>query len=157
MNWQGGLYWFKDQVDIESFSYDTLGGGVVNAYATQRQDNTAWAAFGSVDWQAAEDLVLRAGVRYTEDEKEFTGQRLLGAFGAPPIAPISVNPSADNWSWDVAGTWTVAEDVNLYARVAKGFRAPSIQAALRSRTPRCRPTSWSRSLRPRKCCPTRPV
>ncbi len=130
INWQGGLYWFNDQVDIESFSYDTLGGGVVNAYATQRQENTAWAAFGSVDWAVSDALVLRAGLRYTEDEKDFTGQRVFGAFGAPPIAPISVNPSANDWSWDVAGTWTVAEDVNLYARVAKGFRAPAIQGRL---------------------------
>lgn len=130
VNWQAGLYWFKDQADIESFSYDTLGGGVVNAYATQRQDNTAWAAFGSVDWAVSETFVLRGGLRYTEDEKKFTGRRVFGAFGAPPIAPITVNPSDENISWDLAGTWTVADDVNLYARVAKGFRAPSIQGRL---------------------------
>ncbi|HAI58692.1 MAG TPA: TonB-dependent receptor, partial [Xanthomonadaceae bacterium] len=130
LDWQAGLYWFKDQVDIESFSYDTLAGGIQNAYATQRQDNSAWAAFGSVDWAVSENFVLRAGLRYTEDEKEFTGRRVSGAFGAPPIAPISVNPSAENVSWDFAGTWTVADDVNLYARVAKGFRAPAIQGRL---------------------------
>ncbi len=130
VNWQGGLYWFKDQVDIESFSYDTLGGGVVNAYATQRQDNTAWAAFGSVDWAINEAFIVRAGLRYTDDTKDFTGRRVFGAFGNAPIAPISVSPSAQDWSWDLAGTWTVAEDVNLYARVAKGFRAPSIQGRL---------------------------
>jgi len=130
VNWQGGLYWFKDRADIDSFSYDTLAGGTVNAYATQRQDNAAWAAFGSVDWAVSERFVLRAGLRYTNDEKDFTGQRLFGAFGSPPIAPITVNPSAEDWSWDLAGTWTVAEDVNVYARVAKGFRAPSIQGRL---------------------------
>jgi iron complex outermembrane receptor protein len=130
IDWQAGLYWFKDQADIESFSYDTLGGGVVNAYATQRQDNTAWAVFGSVDWAVSETFVLRGGLRYTEDEKKFTGRRVFGAFGAPPIAPITVNPSDENISWDLAGTWTVADDVNLYARVAKGFRAPAIQGRL---------------------------
>ena len=130
IDWQAGVYWFKDRVDIESFSYDTLAGGTVNAYATQRQDNTAWAVFGSVDWDVTDAFVLRAGVRYTDDEKDFTGQRVFGAFGAPPIAPITVNPSADDFSWDLAGTWTVAEDVNLYARVARGFRAPSIQGRL---------------------------
>ncbi|MFY8124488.1 MAG: TonB-dependent receptor, partial [Silanimonas sp.] len=69
IDWQAGLYWFKDQADIESISYDTLGGGTINALATQRQDNTAWAAFGSVDWAVSETFVLRAGLRYTEDEK----------------------------------------------------------------------------------------
>jgi iron complex outermembrane receptor protein len=130
VNWQAGLYWFKDQVDIESISYDTLGGGVVNALATQRQDNTAWAAFGSVDWAVSETFVLRGGLRYTEDEKDFTARRVFGAFGGAPIAPITVNPSDENISWDLAGTWTVAEDVNVYARVAKGFRAPAIQGRL---------------------------
>ena len=134
IDWQAGLYWFKDQADIESISYDTLGGGVVNALATQRQDNTAWAAFGSVDWAVSDTFVLRAGLRYTEDEKDFTAQRFFAppfnADGGIPIAPITVNPSDENVSWDVAGTWTVADDVNLYARVAKGFRAPSIQGRL---------------------------
>ena len=130
VDWQAGLYWFDDRAEIESISYDTLGGGVVNALATQRQDNTAWAAFGSVDWAVSDTVVLRAGLRYTEDDKDFTAQRVFGAFGAPPIAPITVNPSDENVSWDLAGTWTVAEDVNLYARVAKGFRAPSIQGRL---------------------------
>ena len=130
IDWQAGLYWFKDEADIQSISYDTLGGGTINALATQRQDNTAWAAFGSVDWAVSETLVLRAGLRYTEDDKDFTAQRQFGAFGAPPIAPITVNPSDENVSWDLAGTWTVADDVNLYARVAKGFRAPSIQGRL---------------------------
>jgi len=130
VDWQAGLYWFKDRADIESISYFTPAGGVVNAFATQRQDNTAWAAFGSVDWAVSETFVLRAGLRYTEDEKDFTAQRQLGAFGAPAIAPITVNPSDENVSWDLAGTWTVADDVNLYARVAKGFRAPSIQGRL---------------------------
>lgn len=130
IDWQTGVYWFKDQVEIESISYDTLAGGTVNGISTQRQDNTAWAVFGSVDWQAAEALVVRAGLRYTDDEKTFTGQRLLGPFGAPPIAPIRVNPQAEEWSWDLAATWAVAEDVSLYSRIARGFRAPAIQGRL---------------------------
>ncbi len=130
VNWQGGLYWFKDQADIDSISYDTLAGGVPNALATQRQDNTAWAAFASVDWAVSDTFVLRGGLRYTEDEKDFTARRLFGAFGGAPIAPITVNPSDENVSWDLAGTWTVADDVNVYARVAKGFRAPAIQGRL---------------------------
>jgi len=130
IDWQLGVYLFDDRVEIDSFSYNTLDGSRINGFATQRQDNTAWAVFGSVDWQAAEDLVVRAGLRYTEDEKTFVGQRLIGPFGAPPIAPIRVNPRAEEWSWDLAATWSVAEDVNLYGRVAHGFRAPAIQGRL---------------------------
>ena len=130
LRWQGGLYWFKDRAEIDSFSYDTFAGGIPNAYAFQRQDNTAWAAFASLDWALSDTLTLRGGLRYTEDEKRFVGERVFGAFGAPPIAPIRVNPKAEDWSGDLAATWAVDEDVNLYLRVAKGFRAPSIQGRL---------------------------
>ena len=32
-------------------------------------------------------------------------------------------------SWDLAGTWAVTDAVNLYARVATGFRGASVQPA----------------------------
>ncbi len=37
---------------------------------------------------------------------------------------------ASDVSWDASGVFALNEDVNLYARVAKGFRAPSIQGRL---------------------------
>lgn len=130
LRWQGGLFWFKDSAKIESFSYDTLGGGSPNAYARQRQDNTAWAAFASVDWIISPSLTVRGGLRYTQDKKDFEGERVYGAFGAPPIAPIKVNPRANDWSGDVSATWAATDTINFYGRIAKGFRAPSIQGRL---------------------------
>ncbi|MCZ3100006.1 hypothetical protein NYZ00_18965, partial [Acinetobacter baumannii] len=43
-NWQAGLFWFDEEITIDSFNYDTLAGGVQNGYAWQTQDNTAYAA-----------------------------------------------------------------------------------------------------------------
>ena len=51
-------------------------------------------------------------------------------FGAPVGGPYPVHTDVDDVSWDLSGVYALNEDVNLYARVAKGFRAPSIQGRL---------------------------
>lgn len=129
-NWQAGLFWFDEEITIDSFNYDTLAGGVQNGYAWQTQDNTAYAAFGSVNWAITDAFTLRAGLRYTRDEKEFVAQRLQSPIGAGATPRLTANPSDSNVSWDVAGVWSLNDAVNLYARVATGFRAPSIQGRL---------------------------
>jgi iron complex outermembrane receptor protein len=127
-DWQAGAFWFNESIDIDSFSYDGFG-GPQNGYATQSQDNTAWAVFASGDYDATDKLKLRGGVRYTEDRKDFVAERVVGPFG-PPIAPIRVKPSASNVSWDASAIYQTSDTTNVYARVAEGFRAPSIQGRL---------------------------
>ena len=129
-DWQAGLFWFDESLSIDSVSYDSLApGNPRNGYATQRQDNTAWAVFASGDFDVTERFKLRAGVRYTDDEKEFTAERIVGPFG-PPIAPITVKPDDTDVSWDLSGVFQATDAVNVYARVANGFRAPSVQGRL---------------------------
>ncbi|TXH67188.1 MAG: TonB-dependent receptor [Lysobacteraceae bacterium] len=127
-DWQAGLFWFNEKIDVESFSYDGFG-GPQNGYAVQTQDNTAWAVYASGDFDVTDSLKLRGGLRYTDDSKDFVAQRVVGPFG-PPIAPIKVNPSDTDVSWDLSAVYGVNDDVNVYGRVAKGFRAPSVQGRL---------------------------
>jgi iron complex outermembrane receptor protein len=129
-DWQAGIYYFDESLKIDSFNYDTLANHVMNGNVRQSQDNTAWAVFGSGEWELGSNFTLRAGVRYTQDEKDFTAERFLSPVGAGPIGPIAVNTDEDHVSWDVSGTWALSDDTNLYARVAEGFRAPSIQGRL---------------------------
>ena len=129
--WQAGLYYFDESLNIDSFNYSSLGGGVQNGYATQSQDNKAYALFGSVNYDVSDALKLRGGLRYTKDKKDFVADRLV----APPFSPtfigrLSTATSASNVSWDVSGTYAVDKNTNAYARVATGFRAPSIQGRL---------------------------
>ncbi|MEO7257967.1 MAG: TonB-dependent receptor, partial [Luteimonas sp.] len=127
-DWQAGLFWFNEKIDVDSFSYDGFG-GPQNGYATQRQDNTAWAVFASGDYDLTARLKLRGGVRYTEDKKDFVAERVVGPFG-PPIAPIAVHPSDNDVSWDLSAVYALSDETNLYTRVARGFRAPSVQGRL---------------------------
>jgi iron complex outermembrane recepter protein len=130
--WLGGLYYFNEDINIDSFNYDTLApGNPVNGYANQSQQNKAYAVFGSVNFAASDALNLRAGLRYTNDKKDFVANRLT----APPFSPtfigrLTTNTSASDVSWDLSGTYQLSKETNLYARVAKGFRAPSIQGRL---------------------------
>ena len=132
-DWQAGVFWFKEKIRIDSFNYDTLAGDVINGYARQQQSNDAFAVFASGDFEVSEDFVLRAGIRYTKDEKDFVAERTLSplAFlGIGPIGPIAVSPDDSDVSWDFSGTWSMSDDVKFYGRVARGFRAPSVQGRL---------------------------
>ena len=129
-DWQAGFFWFDESLEIDSFSYDSLAGGVENGYARQKQDNEAWAVFVSGEFDVTDSFVLRAGLRYTDDEKDFVAERLqspLAFLGVGPLAPVRVNTDDTDVSWDISGVWSASETVNYYARVARGFRAPAIQ------------------------------
>jgi iron complex outermembrane recepter protein len=130
LNWLAGLYYFNEDITIDSFNYDTLSGGAQNGYAQQRQKNTAWAAFGSLNYAVSDVFKLRGGLRYTSDKKDFTAQRFVSPIGGGSTALLTAAPKANDVSWDVSGTYAVTPDTNVYARIAKGFRAPSIQGRL---------------------------
>lgn len=107
--WQIGAFYFDSEVPIT-----TVGGLLSPASATHT--NESWAVFGQGSWSVSDALTLTAGVRYTDDDKELTG---------PTIATFAVSDS--QVSWDLSAAYQATADLNLYARVAQGFRAPSIQ------------------------------
>lgn len=88
-----------------------------------RQRNDAEALFGSLEYALTSTLKARAGVRFTEDHKDFAV--LYSDTQPPPSAPLAATASASNVSWDASATWAASRATNLYARVATGFRAPS--------------------------------
>ncbi|WP_447584713.1 TonB-dependent receptor [Pseudoxanthomonas mexicana] len=131
-NWQAGVFYFKEDITIDSFNYDSLAPGNPRAgHAVQEQENTAWAAFASGEYDVTEQLKLRGGVRYTQDKKDFSASVLEAApFGAPVGGPYRVSTDVNDVSWDLSAVYALNDDVNFYGRVAKGFRAPSVQGRL---------------------------
>jgi iron complex outermembrane recepter protein len=130
-DWQGGLYYFDEDFTVDSLNYDTLNKSKLNGFAQQRQSTKAWALYVSGDFDVTDALKLRGGLRYTQDKKDFTADRLL----APPFSPTFIGRLAtktddSDVSWDISATWAVSDKTNLYARIANGFRAPSIQGRL---------------------------
>jgi len=131
-DWQTGLFWYKEDITIDNFNYDSFApGNPQTGHVVQAQVNKAWAVFASGEYAATERLKLRAGVRYTQDEKDFSAQVLQGVPGATPAGPpVTVSTDVDDISWDASAVFDLNKDINLYGRIAKGFRAPSIQGRL---------------------------
>jgi iron complex outermembrane receptor protein len=127
LQWLAGLYYFDEDVAIDSFNFDTLNNNRQYGYANQSQKSKAWAAFGSINYAITDKLKVRAGLRYTDDKKDFTAQRLVDPFNGNTVGPLTANPRSNNTSWDLSGTYALDKDTNLFARIATGYRAPSIQ------------------------------
>jgi iron complex outermembrane receptor protein len=125
LNWQAGVYYFKEDVTGGSEGYNSTNGARTSRQASN-QENKAWAAFGSLTYSVSDDLSVRGGIRYTDDQKDF---RTVDAIGFTPVGPSSVSESKSKVNWDLSSTYKLTRDVNLYARVATGFRAPSIAPA----------------------------
>ncbi|MDN3393202.1 MULTISPECIES: TonB-dependent receptor [unclassified Pseudoalteromonas] len=129
LNYQVGVFYFDEELTIENFNYNTADNGVLNGYVEQQQDTTAWAVFGSVDYVVSDDLKVTAGLRYSDDDKDFVADRTLSPTGAgPKIIPENVSDS--HVSWDLSANYKVNDDVNWYGRVANTFRAPSLQGRI---------------------------
>jgi iron complex outermembrane receptor protein len=125
LNWQTGVYYFKESADGYSNNYNSTTGAQTSHLAS-RQVNKAAAVFGSVTYDLAPDLILRGGLRYTNDKKDFS---TVEAQNVVQIGPNSVDESKSKANWDLSLTYKINPDVSTYARVATGFRAPSIAAA----------------------------
>jgi iron complex outermembrane recepter protein len=125
LNWQSGIYFFSEDANGYSNNFNSTTGAQTSHLASH-QKNTAWAAFGSVNYAVSDDFMLRGGLRYTDDKKDFN---TVEAVNVVQIGPRSVSESKSKVNWDVSGTYKLNKDVNLYGRVATGFRAPSIAAA----------------------------
>ncbi|MBB1406878.1 MULTISPECIES: TonB-dependent receptor [Pseudoalteromonas] len=132
INYQVGVFYFDEALTIENFSYDTFSSPAGNetGYVIQQQDTKAWAVFGSVDYTISDDLKVTAGLRYSDDEKEFSANRTQSPIGAGPLSSGLINVSDDHISWDISTSYKVNDDVNWYTRIANSFRAPSLQGRI---------------------------
>ncbi len=110
--WQVGAFYFDSDLQVST----AFGAGP--AASTLNHTNESWAVFGQGSYDVSDTVRISAGVRYTEDEKDLVV--LLGGF--PPVTV-----SDEQVSWDLTAQYQPNDDLNLYARVASGFRAPSIQ------------------------------
>ncbi len=130
LQWIAGLYYFNEKLQVDSFDFNSLGGNVQDGYAVQHQNATSYAAFGTINYAVSDQFKVRAGLRYTSDKKDFDAQRTWTPGKAPGvgITPLlTANPSSSNFTWDLSGSYTLDKETNVFARVATGYRAPSIQ------------------------------
>jgi iron complex outermembrane receptor protein len=129
--WLLGAYYFHENVNIDSFSYNSyVAGNPQNGYATQSQQSKSYALFGSVNYNFSDKWGMAAGIRYSNDKKDFVATRPQPLFQPPLLHPITEHTSADNVSWDLSATYRADPNVSLYGRFATGYRGPSIQGRI---------------------------
>ena len=143
--WQlGGIYF--DQRDMTEFDQRSffLTSNVLgttpnpNNFVLLHDVNTSFAAFGQASYAITDALIVTGGVRVTKDTKDTT--LLLhpnfAALTVPATAPSSsyacgnapsCRLSDTKPSFDGSLLYRLDPDVSVYARVARGFRGPTIQ------------------------------
>jgi outer membrane receptor protein involved in Fe transport len=113
LSWQVGAYYFDSE-----FTVTTVGPFGFPPSTTLTHGNQSWALFGQATYAVNDALSFTGGLRYTEDDKDVTVQ-------GQPLLNRSI--SDDHVSWDLSAMYALSDDVSVYARVADGFRGPSIQ------------------------------
>jgi iron complex outermembrane receptor protein len=116
-SWQFGGYWFDSEFEITTVGPN----GGFPPPTTVRHENQLWSVFAQASHQATDDLELSGGVRFTNDEKDLTTLQSV-----IPHAPV--NASDEQVSWDISAYYDLEDDVAVFARIARGFRGPTIQA-----------------------------
>lgn len=132
LNFQTGLFYFEDKLISKTWDVrDAVSPADLGIRSTVTLDNTTWAVFGQGSFDISEELILTAGIRYTEDEK-------FASYDAPTTStqysfiqtldPVSLED--ENVSWDLSLSYVLDEASQIYSRIASGFRAPTIQTRI---------------------------
>ncbi len=116
IDYVAGLFYLNQRYAITNTQTGAIyGGAVVPQVASQT--NSAYAAFGQVDFRPVEALTLTAGGRYSFENKTFTNQ--------PLFFPVSQTYKADwsNFSPKLGVSYKVSPDLLVYTSWSKGFRS----------------------------------
>jgi iron complex outermembrane receptor protein len=134
LGYQAGLFYFDENLDIESFDFSNPGDLTPAAIVNQRQDAKAYGIFGSVNYKLDSGLTLQAGARWNHDKKTLSAERLFDVrpifVGGVPVPESTTKVKDSVLTWDVSALQEINPDVNVYARIAKGYRAPAIQGRI---------------------------
>jgi iron complex outermembrane receptor protein len=128
-SWQVGAFYFDSSLEITTDSFASFGFVSVQDTIVEHE-NTTWAIFGQGSYDVTDRLTLTAGVRYTDDEKDYRVVQFpqlwldldIPTFIAPPI-----NVSDDETSWEVSANFAATDSSAWYGRISSGFRAQTIQ------------------------------
>ena len=162
VTWIGGVYYSNSTVDnrntqIQEADSATAFGpapflNFTGSANRGNQETTTYAVFASADWTVNEDLVVTTGLRYTENEAQFTGCSAdpgpgdLAAFLNIVLAAVDPQAQAgecvtlnssfksaehsdtlkeDSLSWRLAADYSFTDDTSAYISYSRGFKAGS--------------------------------
>ena len=112
---QGGVYMFSEDYDVLNRDF-----GFFAFEDIVSQETDSFAIFGQADWSITDRFSVVAGLRFTYDDKKLVVEP--GAGSSSPAATIAIND--DYISWDLAFTYDLSENWNMYGRLANASRGP---------------------------------
>jgi len=144
INAVAGLYYLRENVDShqESYNDDLLGPAFLNSGFLRTIDDTlettSKAIYGNISYDVTDALRLSAGVRYTEEEKDYwrttsTFYSLLPAFNATYLFTPDVG-KYDDTSIMLSADYQLSADAMVYARYSQGFKSGGFNGRANSAT-----------------------
>jgi len=132
LSWQVGAFYFdgRDTTDFYQRAWFLQGAARnPNNWVRLRNTNTSFAGFGQLSYAATDRLTLTAGLRQTRDDKRTrllkTADTAAGAVTYRGRTDVEMSDTTP--SWDLSAMYQLSGDVSVYAKVARGFRGPTIQ------------------------------
>lgn len=129
-SWVAGLYYFHQRVTTSRLSRLTnLLPFQIDVTLDAKVLTDSYAAFGQFDYKITDALTLTGGLRYTS-EKKTLDMNLVGSplFGIATVSLSGHRYKEDDLSPTLGLAWRPNDTLNLYAKVAKGFKSGGFNA-----------------------------
>ena len=135
-----GLYYYRNELN-RTFSRVINLNGFVGLPFNQSLAieaglvNESFAGFGQATWHVNDRVRLSLGARYTDEDiaiEQTVGfinpDQVFGLPAIPEARPGMVDESTNESkvSWRIIGEYDAAEDVMLFANVARGYKGPGV-------------------------------
>ncbi len=131
--WLFGLYYFDEDHEYHEPAYFNALAPIfgLQSITTEAEESTeSKAAFFDFMYSVTDDLRLGAGIRRTEDTKEWKIDRILGV-GVPVFIcdDLELEEDFNDTNYRVRGEWDVNENAMLYAMYQTSFKDGGHNAA----------------------------
>lgn len=130
ISWVAGAYVLKEETTRARESETAVVDTSENIYVGDNTTNHA-AVFGEATYEFVPGAHLIAGLRYTDERKEYAVTRLVGSPAAPTVDFTTAgSPGETNeqqLTWRLGADYQVTDNVFTYGTVSTGFKSGAFQ------------------------------
>jgi iron complex outermembrane recepter protein len=125
--WVVGAFYLREKspVSVLRDNRNTLDFVQSNSSIVTELENTSTSVFGQFDYRFAGNWAVDLGLRYSEDEQQYTRFLIPGA-PPPGCFPCSSSVKSDEVTGRLGLKYFATDDVMLYGTVSKGYKAGGI-------------------------------
>jgi iron complex outermembrane receptor protein len=127
LQWVVGAFYLEEDspVSVLRDNRNTVDFVQSNSSIVTELSNTSMSMFGQVDLRFADSWSLDAGLRYSEDEQEYTRMMIPGP-PPPGCFPCTTEVKSDETTGRLGLKYHASDDVMMYGTVSKGYKAGGI-------------------------------